>query len=64
MNRPIPVLLEDVTAVYGIPAPTLRRWISEGRLTPLTRRPTRLDLEQTLELIQKIRPQSLLEKHN
>lgn len=55
-RTPIQVLLTDVATVYDVPAGTLRRWVSEGRLTPLRRRPCYVDLDQAMDLIGRMRP--------
>ena len=45
--------LADTAHIYRVPVGTLRRWLSEGRLTRHGRKPYRVDLAEVEALIER-----------
>lgn len=47
------VRADDVAEIFEIPPGTLRRWISEGRITTNGRRPRRVNLDDVLAQVKR-----------
>ena len=46
--------IEEVSSLYGVPASTIRRWVSNGKVARYGARPTRIDLNDVDDLLAAI----------